>query len=604
MLTRLMRYLVATAVIAACGFLASAGLADTTTSSEEVTATTAPATTASVPTASDADGATTPSEPTASATTTAVVGTDVGTTAGSTGTVPTTASSGAAATTAPATTATTTAALVPPSRRGKSLASVPLVVSRPRLVSGGCAAATSLLIARPSRAPFSVGPLAAHSRKARSRAAEFSYPAAGTVARFGSVQARASGCGSQLRASVTVRSLVLFGGAVRARSLSVASNGSDTSWRVRGLVVLGRRVSVRTRFRLGGWGVLLVRTHGKDGSGRAVLRVRLTRPHAQLPAGTVIEVASLIGVPAAPAIDGSAVESAARALAKRVRAKHPFPGPLSVTPKLNGGPYVFPLPSEQPVYDSYGAFRSDTGWHHGDDLFASLGTPVLAVADGTVHSVGWERLGGWRLWLKDGRGNRFYYAHLSAYTSLAQNGTHVRAGQVLGFVGNTGDAITTPYHLHFEIHPRSLRRLGYDGAVDPTTYLEAWSRITDVRAPAPVLDPPGGPPAPAQRVIARQELLAVAEGGIHAEAFLGKLPAPRTKTPADASPRPQPSTGGGLRSAPRALVADIGGGSGFSTTSVVFALLALLSTLSATALRLLGPRRALSALLVLGSRPR
>ena len=72
-------------------------------------------------------------------------------------------------------------------------------------------------------------------------------------------------------------------------------------------------------------------------------------------------------------------------------------------------------------------------------------------------------------------------AHLSAYTSLAVNGRHVNAGEVLGFVGNTGDAQGTPFHLHFEVHPVSMLFLGYDGAVDPTAYLNAWQRLEDIR---------------------------------------------------------------------------------------------------------------------------
>jgi hypothetical protein len=57
----------------------------------------------------------------------------------------------------------------------------------------------------------------------------------------------------------------------------------------------------------------------------------------------------------------------------------------------------------------------------------------------------------------------------------------VKAGEVVGFVGNTGDAQGTPPHLHFEIHPASLLFMGYDGAVDPTAYLRAWQRLQDVR---------------------------------------------------------------------------------------------------------------------------
>jgi hypothetical protein len=52
---------------------------------------------------------------------------------------------------------------------------------------------------------------------------------------------------------------------------------------------------------------------------------------------------------------------------------------------------------------------------------------------------------------------------------------------VLGFVGNTGDAQGTPFHLHFEVHPVSMLYLGYDGAVNPTQYLNAWKRLEDIR---------------------------------------------------------------------------------------------------------------------------
>ena len=110
---------------------------------------------------------------------------------------------------------------------------------------------------------------------------------------------------------------------------------------------------------------------------------------------------------------------------------------------------------------------SSGGWHHGDDIFAPLGAPVLACASGMVFSVGWNAIGGNRLWLRDGQGNLFYYAHLSAFTPLAINGNKVNAGDVLGFVGNTGDAQGTPSHLHFEIHPVGLLGLGYDGVVNP-----------------------------------------------------------------------------------------------------------------------------------------
>jgi len=161
-----------------------------------------------------------------------------------------------------------------------------------------------------------------------------------------------------------------------------------------------------------------------------------------------------------------------------------IPGlPPTVVPQLGETEYAFPVYGTSAFADTFGEARSDVpgGWHHGDDIFAPLGAPVLAVAHGVVFSAGWERAGGRRLWLRDHRGNEFYYAHLSAYSPLALDGAIVRAGDVLGFVGDTGDAEGTPYHLHFEIHPIGLLGRGYGGAVDPTSYLRSWRRVTYLR---------------------------------------------------------------------------------------------------------------------------
>jgi murein DD-endopeptidase MepM/ murein hydrolase activator NlpD len=161
--------------------------------------------------------------------------------------------------------------------------------------------------------------------------------------------------------------------------------------------------------------------------------------------------------------------------------RQPPPSPpaavIGAQPALSAGPYRFPVVGSVEFTDTFGAWRRDTGWHHGDDIFAPVGRPVVAVCDGVVSRVGWNRVGGWRLWLRDGDGNRFYYAHLSGYAASLRSGAHVRAGELLGYVGHTGDANGTPPHLHFEVHPVEFRALGYDGAVDPTPYLDSWPRI-------------------------------------------------------------------------------------------------------------------------------
>ena len=140
---------------------------------------------------------------------------------------------------------------------------------------------------------------------------------------------------------------------------------------------------------------------------------------------------------------------------------------------LSGGGYVFPVAGEASYSDSFRAARTTT-WHHGIDIFGERGTPLVAVADGSLFNVGWNDVGGNRLWLRDAAGNEFYYAHLDGFSPLAREGATVRAGDVLGFLGDTGDAAGTPPHLHFEMHPPELEHLGYDGVVNPYPYLVAW----------------------------------------------------------------------------------------------------------------------------------
>lgn len=101
--------------------------------------------------------------------------------------------------------------------------------------------------------------------------------------------------------------------------------------------------------------------------------------------------------------------------------------------------------------------------HRGVDIFAPRGTPVLAAVDGIVTSTRPNRLGGRVVWLSDLRGQRLYYAHLDSVVVRRRQGVSV--GDTLGFVGNTGNARTTPPHLHFMV------RFGTAGVVDPYPFL-------------------------------------------------------------------------------------------------------------------------------------
>ncbi|HUQ82505.1 MAG TPA: peptidoglycan DD-metalloendopeptidase family protein [Gemmatimonadaceae bacterium] len=117
------------------------------------------------------------------------------------------------------------------------------------------------------------------------------------------------------------------------------------------------------------------------------------------------------------------------------------------------------------VKSFFGADR-DAGarQHHGIDIFASRGTPVLAAARGTVRSVSPNNLGGNVVWLSDyARGQTLYYAHLDRHNVTA--GQQVEIGDTLGFVGNTGNARTTPPHLHFGVYRRG------QGPLDPYPFV-------------------------------------------------------------------------------------------------------------------------------------
>jgi murein DD-endopeptidase MepM/ murein hydrolase activator NlpD len=132
---------------------------------------------------------------------------------------------------------------------------------------------------------------------------------------------------------------------------------------------------------------------------------------------------------------------------------------------------AFPVQGATPraIWSGFGAER-DGGRraHRGVDIFAARGTPVLAAADGWVTRVETTRIGGNVVWMQPLYGNmRLYYAHLDE--QLVERGDFVSAGEPVGRVGNTGNASTTPPHLHFGVYVRQSGRRG--GARDPAAFL-------------------------------------------------------------------------------------------------------------------------------------
>jgi murein DD-endopeptidase MepM/ murein hydrolase activator NlpD len=365
----------------------------------------------------------------------------------------------------------------------------------------------------------------------------FQYPADGSVLSAASTTASATTSvqrNAAANSEADVTKLSIFKGEISADAVTARASagtgpsgagGNTNGTGVANLVAEGQPLS-SGRIALADWGQLSVGSVAVDRSApdgakgyrtsAIALDIHLTADHGGLPAGSEIQIgyadaAAQTAPPAAPTetttvpttTSVATTENPSSGDAPRLRmkpgGKAAAPEPLQVQPKLTAGHYVFPVYGPTSYVDTYGAARSDVSYHHGDDIFGSLGQPLVACADGIVFSVGWNKIGGNRLWVLDKQGNQFYYAHLSAFSTAAVNGAHVKAGQVIGFMGNTGDAEGTPYHLHFEVHPVSFLYLGYDGAVDPTPYLDAWSHQQDLPFPiaggwAPAI--PGGPAAP------------------------------------------------------------------------------------------------------------
>jgi murein DD-endopeptidase MepM/ murein hydrolase activator NlpD len=159
---------------------------------------------------------------------------------------------------------------------------------------------------------------------------------------------------------------------------------------------------------------------------------------------------------------------------------------------ING--FVFPVGEPHNFIDSFGAPRSGGRTHKGADIFAPYGTPLYACERGFIAKVGVSTLGGIKLWLIGESGTTYFYAHLSAYADGIVDGLLVEAGTPVGYVGNTGNAISTPPHLHFEIHPA-------DGpAINPTYILQAVDNATRAHRNQMLASgqpmPGAGPPVP------------------------------------------------------------------------------------------------------------
>ncbi len=161
-------------------------------------------------------------------------------------------------------------------------------------------------------------------------------------------------------------------------------------------------------------------------------------------------------------------------------------------------PMVFPVVGDVTYRDTWGAPRSGGRTHEGTDIFAPKGTPVVAAAPGTVVRITVGERAGRYIVVEHFDGWRTYYLHLDNDTPGTDDGlggapaegiavgVRVEAGQILDFVGDSGNAEGTPPHLHFELHPPG------EGPINPYPHLRAAQTTeVDFDAPRPTVKPRG-----------------------------------------------------------------------------------------------------------------
>jgi murein DD-endopeptidase MepM/ murein hydrolase activator NlpD len=124
--------------------------------------------------------------------------------------------------------------------------------------------------------------------------------------------------------------------------------------------------------------------------------------------------------------------------------------------------YVCPVTAHPSFTDTWGDPRPGGRRHQGTDVLAPYGSPVVAVTAGSIHTD-YSSAGGISLYLRGTDGDEYFYAHNSR--NVARDGQHVAAGELIAYVGTTGNARGGPAHVHFERHPGGGR------PVDPYPFL-------------------------------------------------------------------------------------------------------------------------------------
>lgn len=163
----------------------------------------------------------------------------------------------------------------------------------------------------------------------------------------------------------------------------------------------------------------------------------------------------------------------ARASTPAGPAPSPTPAATAATPPPvpAGATLSMPLPAVKPeqLVDTFDDLRGGDRRHEALDIHAPAGTPVLAVADGHVEKLFTSVAGGLTIYQFDPTGRyAYYYAHLQGYAPGLAERQSVKRGQVLGYVGSTGNANPAAPHLHFAVFELGPEKRWWQGtAIDP-----------------------------------------------------------------------------------------------------------------------------------------
>lgn len=196
--------------------------------------------------------------------------------------------------------------------------------------------------------------------------------------------------------------------------------------------------------------------------GSAVWRERDSRqtPVAGMPATKIESPTS------APVSASKSPEPVAPVTASEPKISPPTEAKISPSPPANVQKLIIPVfgVGPQQLRDNFNDARSESRLHNAIDIMAARGTPVVATADGVIRRIFYSERGGNTLYQLSPDGKMvFYYAHLERYADGIVEGKAVKQGEVIGYVGDTGNAGAGNYHLHFAIWVVSDAKKFYSG---------------------------------------------------------------------------------------------------------------------------------------------